>query len=73
MARSCPEFGIVSHPSISYPSLHSFILNLQSRELFCLMVEKMKSIHSDHRSKGHLTQVSIFVGTWNMGKLSIFF
>jgi len=41
--------------------------DFKSRELFCLMIEKMKSIHSDHKSKGHLTQVSIFAGTWNMG------
>ena len=28
----------------------------------------MKNVHSDHSSKGVLTQISVFVGTWNMGK-----
>lgn len=45
---------------VSFVSLH-----LQSRELFCQLVQLMKNQHSKNELK---TQVRIFIGTWNMGR-----
>ena len=39
---------------------------LQSRELFCLMIERMKNMHTDD-SNMELNQITVFVGSWNMG------
>ena len=43
------------------------LLIFQSRELFCQLIEHMKTVHSNS-SQTDLNQLSVFVGTWNMGK-----
>ncbi|XP_065056626.1 phosphatidylinositol 3,4,5-trisphosphate 5-phosphatase 2A-like isoform X1 [Rhopilema esculentum] len=40
--------------------------DFKSRELFCHMVERMKNMHS-HSRNGALNQLSVFIGSWNMG------
>lgn len=39
------------------------------RESFCLQIRQMKSLHSAEQD---VDNVSVFIGTWNMGKLLVF-
>ncbi|XP_066266915.1 phosphatidylinositol 3,4,5-trisphosphate 5-phosphatase 2-like isoform X1 [Branchiostoma lanceolatum] len=38
--------------------------DVRSRELFCQLIQHMKNIHSKDKE---VDQISVFVGTWNMG------
>ena len=42
--------------------------NVRKREHFCQVVQQLKNIHSPSEE---LQQISVFVGTWNMGKSSV--
>jgi len=37
-----------------------------TRENFCLQIRQMKNMHS---TETDIDQISVFVGTWNMGKI----
>ena len=39
--------------------------NVRKREHFCQVVQQLKNLHSPSEE---LQQISIFIGTWNMGK-----
>ncbi|ESO92892.1 hypothetical protein LOTGIDRAFT_120337, partial [Lottia gigantea] len=36
-----------------------------TREMFCLQIRQMKSMHSTEKD---VDQISVFIGTWNMGE-----
>ena len=56
----------MSHAFCSMFFIQSNWFLLQSRELFCLMIERMKNMHTDDSNMG-LNQITVFVGSWNMG------
>ena len=50
---------------INFCSFYLFFLLSQSREVFCQLVQQMKNQHSENIKN----QASVFIGTWNMGKI----
>ena len=50
---------------LNFCSFYVLFLLSQSREVFCQLVQQMKNQHSEITKN----QASVFIGTWNMGKI----